>query len=84
MSAQQRAEWVDGLDRGEPWNKPEYPVAIEHYRVWDDMGRAPVIRHGGSAWQAALGEPGWGVGMRHGVMRVRIRQEAANRPAGGR
>ncbi|GDX82225.1 hypothetical protein LBMAG42_40360 [Deltaproteobacteria bacterium] len=84
VSAEQRAEWVDHFNRGEPWNNPEYPVAIEHYRVWDDMGREPVIRHGGSGWQVELGERGWSLGMRHGVMRVRIREEAANRPGGRR
>ena len=84
ISAEVRAEYVDYFNRGEPWENPEYPVAIQHYRVWDDMGRSPELRGGGSAWQVALGEHGWALGMRHGVMRVRVREEAANRPGGGR
>ena len=66
-----RDEYVDPFGHGDPWEDPRYPVQVMYYRVWDDLGRSPEFQGGGMAWQAELAPRGWGIGLRHQVMRVR-------------
>ena len=69
-----RAEFVDYFGRGNPYERPRSPLRISSYRVWDDTGRTPEFRDGGSGWHTEVTSRDWGIGQRHLVMRVRYLQ----------
>jgi hypothetical protein len=71
VDAKSREDFVDFFGRGNPYEKPSYPVQVTSYRVWDDLGRGAEFRGGGVGWQAEVSPTGWDLAHRHLVTRVR-------------